>query len=216
MFVTLAKYNDLRRTLAGESKRRQEAEQQVDNTNEAFAFASCKDCVTVAVSFQVVVIVGQADVVVPQNVSAAVNYDCFECITAAVAKQLVVTVYALPGQEQLVALNDIWADLAAFAQTIPTLSLQELMDQLEDFEEQIKQVLTGAVEEAPPVPTPSTDATAAPDDPSASPTATPTDDGSAEPSPSDSSSPSPTDTATPAEEPSVAETTPVAEESPTS
>ena len=35
---------------------------------------------------------GEADVVVPQNVSAAVNYECFECITAAVAKQLVVTV----------------------------------------------------------------------------------------------------------------------------
>ncbi|MCG0066526.1 hypothetical protein L0F81_25130 [Streptomyces tricolor] len=35
MFVTLAKYNDLRRSLAGESKRRQEAEQQVENQKTA-------------------------------------------------------------------------------------------------------------------------------------------------------------------------------------
>ncbi|KOV86104.1 MULTISPECIES: hypothetical protein [unclassified Streptomyces] len=35
MFVTLAKYNDLRRILAGESKRRQEAEQQLEEKTAA-------------------------------------------------------------------------------------------------------------------------------------------------------------------------------------
>ncbi|WP_225811271.1 hypothetical protein [Streptomyces spinosus] len=35
MFVTLAKYNDLRRILAGESKRRQDAEQQVESQKTA-------------------------------------------------------------------------------------------------------------------------------------------------------------------------------------
>src|SRR3990170_3780935 len=70
------------------------------NVNEAYAFASCSDCVTVAVAFQVVVIVGSADVVVPQNLSGALNYDCFRCITTAIASQLVVTVDSLPGVEQ--------------------------------------------------------------------------------------------------------------------
>ena len=36
-------------------------------------------------AFQVVLIVGDADVVVPQNLAAAVNYNCFRCITAAIA-----------------------------------------------------------------------------------------------------------------------------------
>jgi putative peptide zinc metalloprotease protein len=191
----------------------QDGEQDaVDNTNEAYAFASCQDCVTVAVAFQVVVIVGQADVVVPKNVSAAVNYDCFECITAAIAKQLVVTVDTLPGEDQVVALSDIWADLAKFAATIPTLSLDELLTKLEEFEEQIKQVLTGAVEQAPPAPAPSQTSSAAP---SQDPSATPADDPST-PATTESSDPTPTESATPTEEPSAAETTPVAEESPTS
>ncbi len=38
---------------------------KVDTTNEAYAFASCTDCAAVAVSFQVVLIVGQANVIVP-------------------------------------------------------------------------------------------------------------------------------------------------------
>ena len=187
--------------------------QDVDNANEAYAFASCSDCVTVAVAFQVVVIVGQADVVVPQNVSAAVNYDCFECITAAVAKQLVVTVDTLPGQDKLVALNDIWARLAEFATTIPTLSLEDLLARLEEFEEQIKAVLTDAVEAAPPV-----------DEPTATPTGSATADPSATPAseepspsstadPSSSSSPTPTGTPTPTGSASV-DGTPASEPTP--
>jgi putative peptide zinc metalloprotease protein len=39
---------------------------QVLNVNEAHADASCSDCVAVAVAFQVVLIVDDARVVVPQ------------------------------------------------------------------------------------------------------------------------------------------------------
>ena len=46
------------------------------NRNEAYALASCRDCRTVAVAFQVVLVVGSVDVVVPQNLAAAVNYAC--------------------------------------------------------------------------------------------------------------------------------------------
>ena len=61
------------------------------NRNEAFAAASCRGCTTVAVAFQVVLLVGSVDVVVPQNLSTAVNYACLECVTYALATQLVVS-----------------------------------------------------------------------------------------------------------------------------
>ena len=60
---------------------------QVLNVNEAHAYAACDSCVTVAVAFQVVVVVGDAQVVAPQNLAVAANYDCYECITAAIASR---------------------------------------------------------------------------------------------------------------------------------
>ena len=64
------------------------------NKNEAYAFASCKNCVAVAVAFQVVLIVGDAHVIAPQNISAAVGYNCIRCVTAALAIQLDVSLPA--------------------------------------------------------------------------------------------------------------------------
>ena len=52
----------------------------VYTTNEAYAFASCTGCAAVAVGFQVVLIVGQTDVSVPENLSAAANYNCLDCL----------------------------------------------------------------------------------------------------------------------------------------
>ena len=69
-----------------------DGDDDVLNRNEAYAAASCRDCRTVAVAFQVVLMVGSVDVVVPQNLSTAVNYACLECVTYALATQLVVTV----------------------------------------------------------------------------------------------------------------------------
>jgi putative peptide zinc metalloprotease protein len=191
-------------------------EDPVLNVNEAYAFASCSDCVTVAVAFQVVVIVGSASVVVPQNLSAAVNYDCFECITASIASQLVVTVDDLPGVEQQIALADLWEDLMAFAATIPTLPLAEVIAQFEDYKEQILEILGVAPLAAPsPTPLPSASPTtsataspgAAPSSGSALPTASPASSPpavvpSGTPSPEatpvpGSTSPSPTPSASP-------------------
>ncbi len=175
-----------------------EDQDEVYNTNEAIAYASCKDCVTVAVSFQVLVIVGQADVIVPQNTAEALNYNCFECITAAIAKQLVITVTDMPGEDKQVLLSDIWSQLAEFAATIPTLSVDAIMNQLEEFEEQIKAVLNDAVQAAPAAPLPTSAPSAgssASADPDASGT-TSTQDGSTSPSPSDAATPEPTAGAT--------------------
>ena len=69
---------------------------EVLNVNEAHAYASCSNCVTVAVAFQVVLIMDDAHVVVPQNLAVAANYDCYRCITAAIASQLVLSVAGRP------------------------------------------------------------------------------------------------------------------------
>jgi putative peptide zinc metalloprotease protein len=54
---------------------------EVLNVNEAHAYASCSNCVTVAVAFQVVLIMDHARAVAPQNLSVAANYQCYRCIT---------------------------------------------------------------------------------------------------------------------------------------
>ena len=179
----------------------------VVNVNEAYAFASCSDCVTVAVAFQVVVIVGYADVIVPQNLSGALNYDCFQCITASVASQLVVTVDSLPGVEQQIALADLWEEIATFADTIPTQSLANVIAQLEDYKEQIVTILGVAPLSAPvstsvpsESPTPSATPTPSPT-PSSSPTPEPTVLPTPSPEPTPVSTPTPTTTPTTSQEP---------------
>jgi putative peptide zinc metalloprotease protein len=110
-------------------------------TNEAYALASCTGCRTVAVAFQVVLMVGSVDVAVPQNLSAAVNYACVECVTYALATQLVVSLPGALSDAGSAELAEIWADLQAFGQQIEGVPLSELRDRLTDFEERILAVV---------------------------------------------------------------------------
>jgi putative peptide zinc metalloprotease protein len=119
------------------------------NRNEAYALASCRDCTTVAVAFQVVLLLGSVDVVVPQNVAAAVNYACLDCVTYALATQLVVSVPGPLGDDGTAALADIWADLQHFAGQVDDLPLAELRDRLTEFERRILAVVEQYAEEAP-------------------------------------------------------------------
>jgi putative peptide zinc metalloprotease protein len=73
----------------------------VGNTNSAFAFANCNACTTVAVSFQVVLIVGQSNSIAPVNAAGALNVNCPACVTTAIADQIVVTLNAQPTQQLL-------------------------------------------------------------------------------------------------------------------
>ncbi len=54
-----------------------------DNRNEAYALASCRSCTTVAVAFQVLLVVGHNDAVAPVNAAVAANGACVECLTTA-------------------------------------------------------------------------------------------------------------------------------------
>ncbi|HEX5860378.1 MAG TPA: hypothetical protein VFY58_00955 [Nocardioides sp.] len=128
---------------------------EVLNVNEAHAYASCSNCVTVAVAFQVVLIMDDAHVVIPQNLAVAANYQCYQCITAAIASQLVLSVEDTPGQEELLALGAIWNQLAEFGQNITTYTIAQVSAQLEWFKSEIIAILGSA----PPVPPSTTTST---------------------------------------------------------
>jgi putative peptide zinc metalloprotease protein len=69
---------------------------RVTSRNEALAYASCRDCRSIAAAFQVVYVVGRSPVVTPVNLAVAANHGCERCVTHAVANQLVVTLRAEP------------------------------------------------------------------------------------------------------------------------
>ena len=168
---------------------------QVTNTNEAYAVASCTDCAAVAISFQVVLALGDADVVVPQNLAVSATYNCVRCLTYALASQLVVTLSGPLSDDSMAALNEVWAEIAAYAATITTLPLDQIQADLEGFQQSIKDIIAG--------------------DPSASPTeqdegdaTAPEESASPSASPEDPASPSATDGASPSSSPSSSSSSP--------
>ncbi len=81
----------------------------VTNTNSAYALADCTACTTVAVSVQVILVVGQSNDIAPIDAAGALNYHCPACVTTAIADQIVVTLSARPSATLLRELN---ADLS--------------------------------------------------------------------------------------------------------
>jgi putative peptide zinc metalloprotease protein len=160
----------------------------VDATNEAYAFASCSGCAAVAVGFQVVLIVGQAEVIVPENLSAAANYNCLECLTYALASQLVLTLDGPLGEDSMARLNELWAEIAAYGRNIQNVPLSEIQSRLEAYKEQITAIIKAdpsatkagtapSAETASPGPTPGS--TAPPSPGSTAPAPAPTGNGAA-------------------------------------
>ena len=64
-------------------------DETVDQGNAAVAYASCTDCQTVAISFQIVLVMSDPDVVTPENLALAINNECSYCTTYADATQFV-------------------------------------------------------------------------------------------------------------------------------
>jgi putative peptide zinc metalloprotease protein len=113
----------------------------VDQTNEAYAFASCNACTTVAVSFQVVLIVGTSDLIAPINVAGALNVNCPACITTAIANQIVITLDAEPSEELLAKLTDELQQLDALSALGADGSPEEIARQVDEVEQQIHEEL---------------------------------------------------------------------------
>lgn len=90
----------------------------VDQTNSAYALASCTDCQTVALAFQVVLVNGDTDVVVPENRAVAYNDQCVECLTYASATQIILGYdrpvrFTAAGRQRLSALRRTLKELEA-------------------------------------------------------------------------------------------------------
>jgi putative peptide zinc metalloprotease protein len=113
----------------------------VDTTNEAYAFASCSDCAAVAVGFQVVLIIGQADIIVPENLSAAANYNCVRCLTYALASQLVLTLDGPLSTDGMTRLSQLWEEIAEFGRTLQGVPLSEIQGRLEAYKQQIMDII---------------------------------------------------------------------------
>jgi putative peptide zinc metalloprotease protein len=62
----------------------------VDQTNAAIAYSSCKECRTVAISVQILLVQGSPTTVTPQNYAIAVNDQCTLCDSLALAYQFAV------------------------------------------------------------------------------------------------------------------------------
>jgi putative peptide zinc metalloprotease protein len=111
------------------------------NKNEAYAFASCTNCAAVSVAFQVVLVTGDNHVAVPQNISAAVNYDCVNCLTYALATQLFVTLDGPLSAASTHDLEALWAQIAEFGTHITSVPLSEIRDRLSAYEQQILDII---------------------------------------------------------------------------
>jgi putative peptide zinc metalloprotease protein len=117
------------------------------NVNEAQAYASCNDCAAVAVAYQVVFVVDGDDtddnVVAPQNLAGALNYDCVNCLTYALARQVFITVDEPLSDEAMAKLDALWAEIAAYEDKIEAGEVppDEIGPQLDAYTEQIKAIV---------------------------------------------------------------------------
>jgi putative peptide zinc metalloprotease protein len=179
----------------------------VDETNSAYALASCKACTTVAVSFQLVLIVGQSDVIKPINVAEALNYNCPYCITTAIAKQIVITLRSQPSDELIARLNQELQKLDAISALGADGSPAAVAEIVQDVQTAIEKDLqdSGVTPSPAAAATPSATRTApGPTGTTPSPSATTTP--SETPSPSPSATPEPSLTPTPTESPTPSAT----------
>lgn len=196
------------------------------NKNEAYAFASCTACKATAISFQVLLILGNAQVVVPQNISAAITYQCLRCVTQALAVQLVLSVPAVPSAAETADIEALWREIQAFAGQLRGLSYAEIHARLIGYQRRLLEVVTRYAPGAGALPSSSAGVSPSPSlstpGPSGSGTAgsgaeasggasTAPVENSASPSGSvsgsASESPSASESASPSESPSTAETT---------
>jgi hypothetical protein len=116
----------------------------VDNQNAAVAFSSCESCRAVAVAIQVVLVMGDPEVVTPENYAIAVNQLCSLCESMALAYQIVIGV---DGPVRLTpdglrALAQIRRALAKLERSAEDLTLEEIRLAVEDIVGQLKEVLS--------------------------------------------------------------------------
>jgi putative peptide zinc metalloprotease protein len=123
----------------------------VDHHNEASAFASCTNCVAGAVAFQVVLVVGYAEEIIPENTALAMNFVCYACQTYALAYQIIASVSEAPTAEVQAELDAALAQLQALELALGTLSINEIIAELDGVHAAVMQALGGILAIEPSV-----------------------------------------------------------------
>lgn len=118
-----------------------ETDGDVRNRNQAYALASCTDCSTLAVAFQVVLVVGDADTVVPVNEAVAVNDLCLRCTTHAVAVQTVLSLPEMPDDATVGRLEAVWDRVEALSGEGGRLTADAAHARLTALEDELVEVL---------------------------------------------------------------------------
>jgi putative peptide zinc metalloprotease protein len=181
---------------------------KVDETNAAYALASCNACTTVAVSVQLVLVVGHSDVITPINVAEALNLNCPSCVTTAIASQIVVTLSSVPSDELLRRLTAELEKLHAIEQLVGAGGSPEQVAALVNAVQDAINHDLDASGLRIPTPTPNPEAATATPTASPSPSSTATPDATATPTPTPTTTPTPTETPTPTPTETVTTPTP--------
>jgi putative peptide zinc metalloprotease protein len=186
----------------------------VDNQNAAVAYSSCTSCRTVAIAIEVVLVMGDPNVVTPENVAIAINESCSACETFAFAAQILINTgsqfvrLTSDGKRRLHDIRKALRDLGESDLPFDQLAaeLKKLTAELKDvFATELEPVPgkkeTGDDDEADKPTAEDTPEPEATEEASPTPTATPTEEPTASPTPA------PEETAAPEETP-TAEPTP--------
>lgn len=128
---------------------RRVADGVVDQTNGAYALASCVECQTIALAFQVVLALGEVDVAVPENRAVAYNDECLECVTYASATQIVLGFdgpvrITAEGLRRLVELRRV---LRGLEERAPALTVAELNAEVQAVKAELVAILEQEVVE---------------------------------------------------------------------
>jgi putative peptide zinc metalloprotease protein len=134
------------------------------NVNEAQAYASCDSCAAVAVAYQVVFVVDSDatddNVVAPQNLAGALNYECANCLTYALARQVFITLDEPLSEDATKELDAVWAELGQFEKDVEAGKVPP--DQIEARLDGYTTRIMAIVEKDQPGTIPTTSGTSAP------------------------------------------------------
>jgi putative peptide zinc metalloprotease protein len=116
----------------------------VTNSNSAYALADCNGCTTVAVSFQLVLVIGQSNVIAPIDAAGALNYSCPACVTTAIADQLITTLKSQPSPALLATLNADLKQLNALPQLGGSATPAAVAAQVASIQQEIESQLAAS------------------------------------------------------------------------
>jgi putative peptide zinc metalloprotease protein len=100
----------------------------------------------------VVLVVGEAHVVAPQNIAAAVGYHCLSCVTQALAAQLVVTVPRPLSPDAMRRLTTVWAQVLVLEQRLRGMTFVQIQQAIASVEREILTIVRPELTTTGPAP----------------------------------------------------------------